>query len=79
VLALAGAVVAVAGLVGLSATRSSRRSARELRRLDSLAAAPDERMTREQADDGAVLARKYGRSRDEARFSRLAERLRRPT
>lgn len=76
-LPLVGTLLAVAGLAYLAATKRERRTAGELRRLDSLAATPDQKLTREQADDGVVLARRFGRSQDESRFQRIFDRLRR--
>jgi hypothetical protein len=78
VLALVLAVASAAGLVALGATRPARLRSiyeRRVRALSELLAAG--RLTLDQADDGAVLARRLGLSDLSEKFKADAARLKR--
>jgi hypothetical protein len=77
VLALLAGLSAAAGLVTLAVTGPARRAAREQRRLSRLCRVPDDGLSLDMAEDGAVLARRMKRAKDEARFLKVAEKLKR--
>lgn len=71
--ALALAILAAGGLVRAAATRIERRERGEVRRLGRLASAPT--LTLDQAEDGAVLARKLKKADLETKFKKAAASL----
>jgi hypothetical protein len=77
VLALLAGLLASAGLVHLAVTGPARRAASEQKQLDRLCLVPDDGLSLDMAEDGVVLARRHGKSKEEARFLRAAEKLKR--
>ena len=75
--AVLAALATVAGLVRLAATRPDRVANRERGRLASLKSKLDQELDLDEAEDGSVLARRYGDGAQEARFRRIAETLKR--
>lgn len=69
------ALLATSGLVWTAATRLERRRGAEVRRLGQLSRIPAGELTLTEAEDGAVLARKLGRPKEEAKFKTSAQRL----
>lgn len=69
------ALLATSGLVWLAATRPERQRGAEARRLGQLTRVPAGELTFDQAEDGAVLARKLGVPKEEAKFKAAAQRL----
>ncbi len=72
----------VTGIVGLAWRESDDPAIRrfiEKKRLGHLAAKPDNRITRDQAEDGLVLARRHGQTALVKRFGKLVASRRRST
>lgn len=77
--ALLAALATVTGLVHLAATRPARLAARERGRLEVLKRKLDRELVLDEAEDGTVLARRYGDRESEARFKKVAEALKKGT